>query len=135
MDERLLQLKQMKMNCKKQMARAGRGWKVMAWIFFVLLMLALAMTLFVRLDHLNFVKMIDRSLWEPVKAAVGLNMDLGFVRQLTNRYGVIASSCLAVLWILFAILGLCAAGKVKKTEDYLDYRTLRLTLKTEKEEQ
>lgn len=134
MDERLLQLKQMKKNCRRLMARAGRGWKVMAWVCFVFLLLTAGMTLFVRFGHLPFVQMIDLKMWEPVKAAIGLNMDFGFVRQLIGCYGMIAALGFAVLWLAFAALGLRAAAKVKKSEDYLDYRTLWLTLKTEKEE-
>ena len=134
MDERLLQLKQMKKNCRRLINRAGSGWKAMAWVCFIILLAVLAAALFVRFEQLPFVQMVDLKVWEPVKAALGLRMDFGFLRQLAGNYGMMAALGLGILWIVFAALGLGAAAKVKKSEAYLDYRTLRLTIKTEKEE-
>ena len=135
MDERIMQLKQMKKTCRRLKAGAGRGWKAMAWVFFVLCLGLAGMTVFVRCYDHPLVQAVDLKLWEPLKAAVGLKINYSAVWCLVENWGMVAVVAGGVLWLLFAVLGLRAVSAVKKSEAFLNLRTLVLTLKAEKEEQ
>lgn len=134
MDERILQLKDLKKCYKRMRARAGWGWKVFAWLFFAVFFVITAATLFVSYNHTGVVQAIDNGVWEPVKAALGLGINYGYFWQLLEKYGWMASVCSGVLWLIFAALAHRASASVKNTDTYRSWRTLKLTLDSEKEE-
>lgn len=134
MDERILQLKDLKKCYKRMRARAGWGWKVFAWLFFLVFFVVTAATLFVVYNHTAPVQFLDNSIWEPAKAALGLKIDYAWFWCLLKKYGLIASVCSGALWLLFWGLGHSASCAMKNTDTYRSWRTLKLTLDTEKEE-
>lgn len=134
MDERVLQLIELKKQYKHMRHRAGWGWKVFAWLFFAVFFVVAAATLFVAYNHTAPVQFLDNSIWEPIKTAVGLKIDYAWFWRLLEKYGPIASICSGALWLLFWGLGRRASGAVKNTDTYRSWRTLKLTLDTEKEE-
>lgn len=134
MDERALQLKELKKEYKKAKAKAGWGWKTFAWIFGVLTVILGVLTVFVTFNQSVPVAFIDHTVWEPLKAIVPLHIDYAAGWRLTEAYGFIAFIVSLCITALFDVLGYAASEKVKKSETYLNYRTLKLTLDTEKEE-
>lgn len=134
MDERVLQLKELKKEYKKCRARAGRAYKCFAWIFGVLTAIMAVMTVFVLFNGTAWVQLVDAYVWEPLKAALNLGIDYAGGWRLTEQYGFVATLIGFVLTAVFDVLGYMASEKVKTTEVYLNYRTLKLTLDAEKEE-
>ena len=134
MDERMLQLKQLKKEYKKAKAKAGWGWKMFAWIFGVLTVILAAITVFVFFNQSAPIAFVDNTVWEPLKAMIPLGVDYAAGWRLTEAYGLVALTVSLCITGLFDVLGYAASEKVKKTELYLNYRTLKLTLDTEKEE-
>ena len=134
MDERVLQLKQLKKEYKKAKAKAGWGWKTGAWIFGIVTVILGVMTVFVTFNQTPPVSFVDNVVWEPLKALIPWGMDYAAGWRLTEAYGLIALVVSLCMTALFDVLGYGASEKVKKSEVYLNYRTLKLTLDTEKEE-
>lgn len=134
MDERQLQLKEMKKNYKQLRAKAGWGWRLPSWLLFVLWLPVTGITMFVLFNHVPFVQLIDSRLWESVKAVLNLRIDYAYFWRLAERYGLIVSVFSGVLWLLFAVLAGWKRSTVRKSDEYLTYRTLKLTLETEKAE-
>ena len=134
MDERAYQLKEMKKAYKKVRARAVRKWKIPAVLFLLLCLLFTAVSVFVLAAQWAPVVFVDNQIWEPMKAKLNLGLDYGLLRQLAESYAAACAAAAGLLFILFTILWGHAAAKTKKTDAYLNYHTLMLTLKTEKEE-
>ena len=134
MDERVLQLKELKAEYKKCRAKAGWINKCFAWIFGVATAIVAVMTVFVLFNDAPWVQFVDTNLWEPFKAAVALGIDYAAGWRLTQQYGLYALIVGFVLTAIFDVLGYIASEKVKTTEIYLNYRALKLTLEAEKEE-
>lgn len=134
MDERQLQLKQMKKAYRQLRAKAGRSWRVLGWLFFVIWLPVTGITLFVLFNHVPFVQLIDSRIWEPVKAVLNLGIDYAYFWRLAERYGLMVSVFSGVLWLLSAVLAGWKRSAVRKSDEYLSYRTLKLTLETEKAE-
>lgn len=134
MDDRDLQLQELKKEYKKIRARAGWGWKLMAWIFGVLSVLLGICTVFVLFNGTAWVQAVDNGIWEPLKATLKLGIDYAAGWRLVESYGLIALMAALVLTATFDVLGAMASNRTKMTEEYLNYRTLKLTLEAEKEE-
>ena len=135
MDERILQYKELKKDYKKLRLKAGIGWKIAGWIFFALFLVAGCVTLFVMGSALSFVQTVDEVIWQPVKAALGAGLPYETVWNLAQSYGVLITAVTAAVCLICFVLGAVSKAKVKNTETYLNYRTMKLTLETEKEEQ
>lgn len=134
MDERLLQLKELKRQYKQMRRRAGWGWKIFAWLFFVIFAVLTVATLFVLFHHVGFVQLVDTKIWEPAKTVLGQGINYAACRQLLEGCGLCACGVSSVLWLLFWGLGHRASCAMKNTDTYRSWRTLKLTLETEKEE-
>ena len=134
MDERILQLKQLKKEYKKARRKAGWGFKLLAWIFGVVTCILCIITVFVLFNHTAPIIFLDDTVWEPLKAMVPLTIDYAAGWKLTEQWGVIAASAGVCVTALFALLGFVRSESVKRSEVYLNYRTIKLTLDTEKEE-
>ena len=134
MDERILQLKQLKKEYKEIRAKAGWGWKTLAWIFGVVSLILAVVTVFVTFNNTAWVQVVDTGIWEPFKAAVKLNVDYAALWRLVEAYGLKALIVSVVITGTFDVLGGVASDNTKKSQAYLNYRTMKLTLEAEQEE-
>ena len=134
MDERLLQLKQLKLAYKKLRARTGRVWSVIGWICFALWLPAVVATVCVRGYHYPVAQQIDLKIWEPLKAAMGLKLEFSQIWLAIWQYGPAVCILLGVLCLLALWGRIWMQSGVRKSDEYLSYRTMKLALKTEKEE-
>ena len=123
MDERKLRLKQLKKASRKENNRYTALWKILCFLLLLLAVVVTVAVLAVKLPEMPAMK----SLWllvgeAPVKPLL-MNLELPLM------------AVAAVLWVLqivTAALWYAGRKKWKKTESYLDYRTLKNTLKQEK---
>ena len=134
MDERILQLKQLKKEYKKQQRKLGRGWKILGSIVMHLCFLAGVITLFVLGNELSWIQYADNHWWEPAKAALALPIPYADIWLLAADYGILAYCVLGMLGILLLIVSHVKKSAIKRADAYLAYRTLKLTLDTKKEE-
>ena len=134
MDDRVLQLQELKKEYKRIRAKAGWGWKLLAWIFGVVTAVVAIITVFVLFNSTAWVQAVDNGVWEPLKAALKLGINYAAGWRMTEQYGLYALVAGFVLTAVSDVLGSMASEKVKATEVYLNYRTLKLTLDAEKEE-
>lgn len=134
MDERTIQLKQLKKEYKSLRRRAGLAWKILGYSFMTLFVICAAVTVFVCCNRLNWVQFIDKQIWQPVKSALALPLPYGEIWQLAARYGLCACLCTGVPGLFFLLMGSICKGRTKTSDAYRNYRTMRLTLETEKEE-
>ena len=134
MHDRELQLKELKKEYKKLRARAGWGWKLLAWVFGVVTFFLAVVTAFVLFNHTSLVQAVDNGIWEPFKSAVNLGIDYAAGWRWVESYGLILLVISVAFAVVFGVLGGMATERTKQTEEYLTYRTLKLTLEAEKEE-
>ena len=134
MDERVLQLKELKKQYKRMRARAGWGWRLFAWLFFVIFAVLTLATLFVRFHQTGFVQMLDTKIWEPIKTLFGQGINYAYCWQWLDAYGLYACIASGLVWLVFAVFSRRAAQRVKLSDTYRSWHTLKLTLETEKEE-
>lgn len=134
MDERILQYKELKKDYKKLRLKAGIGWKIIGWIFFALFVIVGCMTLFVLGNSLSLIQTVDQLIWQPVKGALGESLPYAMLWNLAQSYGILATAATAAVSLLCLLLGGVCKARVKHTETYRNYRTIKLTLETEKEE-
>ena len=123
MDERKLRLKQLKKASRKENCRYTALWKTLCVLLLLLALVAAVAVLAVKLPELPGIT----SLWTLVGEAP--------VKPLIMSLELPLMAVAAALWVLHIVTAaLCCAGrkKWKKTESYLDYRTLKNTLKQEK---
>ena len=134
MDERVLQLKELKKQYKRMRIRAGWGWRVFAWLFFAIFAVVTLATLFVRFNQTGFVQVLDTKIWEPFKTILGQWINYVYCWQWLEAYGLYACIASGLLWLVFAVFSRRAALSVKLSDTYRSWHTLKLTLETEKEE-
>ena len=130
MDDRKLQLKQLKKASKREKRRYVTGWKFLAVLFLILAILsAVAVAALVAYEEL--LKLVETS---ELLAAIRPHMDeiLRVRRLIPDNWVVLAAAVLWVLYLIAAILWNRGKKKWKKTEAYLDYLTMKNTLKQEK---
>lgn len=142
MDDRKLRLKELKKASKKAKGRYFTGWKVVAIIFLALaILLTLACVLIlptvgeiVLPNGQVLFELTKHTLMTSVSTAVGVDLN-----GLIMPYAQILSFYLPIgavtAWlVLFIALIFWSEGKKKwkKSEQYLDYRTMKNTLKQEK---
>lgn len=134
MDERVLQLKELKKQYKRLRARAGWGWRVFAWLFFVIFAVLTLATLFVRFNQTGFVQVLDTKIWEPCKTILGQWINYAYCWQWLEAYGLYACIACGLVWLVFAVFSRRAALSAKLSDTYRSWHTLKLTLEAEKEE-
>lgn len=142
MDDRKLRLKELKKDSKKVKGKYVTGWKTVAIVFLVLaILLTLACVLILPTvgeialpDGQVLFELTKHTLMATVSTAVGV--DLG---GLIAPYAPVLSFYLPIgavgAWLVFFVILIpWGAGKKKwkKSEQYLDYRTMKNTLKQEK---
>ena len=134
MDERVCQLKTLKKQYKRMRARAGWGWKVFAWLFFIAFIVILGATLFVKFNDIAWVQTLDTKVWEPFKSVLGQGINYVWFWLALDDFGYVISAALGLVWLIFLVCSKIASGRVKLTDTYRSWHTLKLTLETEKEE-
>lgn len=134
MDERVLQLKELKKQYKRMRIRAGWGWRIFAWLFFAVFAVLTVTTLFVLFNHVGFVRVIDTKIWEPAKTLLGQWINYVYCWQLLEAYGLYACGISGLVWLVFGYFSHRSAARVKQSDTYRAWHTLKLTLQTEKEE-
>ena len=140
MDDRIIRLKQLKKDCKKAKRKYFGGWKAVGMILFALALLLTAASVIVLpgMGNVSIGNTVIVSRDTRLISAVGnlVGMDL---RELILPYAQPVLMTLQIgtvaAWILF-LLTLIPKSKGKKqwkkSEQYLDYRTLKNTLQQEK---
>lgn len=134
MDERVLQLQQLKKQYKKMRRRAARSWKIPGCILMHLSFIMGLITLFVLGNQLPWIQYADSHWWEPLKQSVGLPIPYGDIWLFAADYGILLCAVTGALGIVCLVMSHVRKAKVKTTETYLTYRTLKVTLDAEKEE-
>lgn len=138
MDERKAQLKQLKKACKKAKGKTVTGWKTLSVFLLVVAVVFSLSTVAVKISE------------DTAAAFLGGNL---YIKQFftfckENLNSVINSSAImksnelllmvtVIAWVLFAgtlILWILGKNKWKKTDEYLNYRTLKNALNAEKKE-
>ncbi len=123
-ESRLYELKALKKQWKKLRSKKTLLWRILSIILLVLLILAGAVYALERLPQTPVTPYWDR--------IVGLlPFDLA---GLANAYALPAMLALGALTLCCIIPWCCAGAKTKRSREYLSYRTLKNTLKAEKEE-
>ena len=123
MDDRKIRLKQLKKDCKREKRKHTAALGFFAVLFFILAVIVTAAVLAVKLPE----QPVVMRLWE----LVGENP----IKPLLEANGQLLLIGAAALWAIHLLFGFLKSGgrkKWKKTEAYLDYRTLRNTLNQEK---
>ena len=134
MDERILQLKQLKKAYKKQ--RRQTVWFLdLLWFLMLALLAFSAFCLVYILFYRSFViRVLDIFVWTPIKHALGIHHDLLAVGLFVLKYGWLFVIGFGVLFVTVWILRSRAIAQTRKSDSYLDYMTMKNTLKTEKQE-
>ena len=81
------------------------------------------------------VRVLDVFIWTPIKHLIGIRMNLLFVGVFVLKYAKWFILGFAVAFALVWIMRNRAIKKVKCQDSYLDYMTLKNTLKTERAEE
>ena len=80
------------------------------------------------------VRQLDATIWTPLKNLIGLTMNLRGVGLFVIHYGLYFVTGFFALFVIVLILRAAALAKSHKWDSYLDYKTMKNTLKTEKQE-
>ena len=80
------------------------------------------------------VRILDLYLWTPIKYVLGIRMSLLPLGRFVLQYGVWIALGAAILFFVVWLLRDRAIVKTQRLDSYLDYMTLKNTLKTEREE-
>lgn len=134
MDERGQQLKILKKTYLQYRRQAIRVWNVLLVLMLVLLVVAAVCCAYMVFYRAPIVRQLDALIWTPLKNLVGLTMNLRPVGLFVIHYGLYFVTGFGVLLVLVLILRACAIARTRKHDSYLDYRTMKITLKTEKQE-
>ena len=134
MDERVQQLKQLKKAYKKQRRQAVWHWDLMWYMLLAVLALAVFCLCYVIFYKTFVIRIIDLMLWTPVKYALGIRQNLLPVGLFVLKYGRLFVAGFGVLFVLVWILRSRAVARTRKLDSFLDYKTMKNTLKTEKQE-
>lgn len=134
MDERVQQMKNLRKVYLKQRRKAIWVWNVLLILMLVLLAVSVACCAYMVFYKAPIVRQLDGLIWTPLKNLVGLTMDLKAVGLFVIHYGLYFVTGFSALFVLVLILRAVAIAKTKKWDSYLDYKTMKITLKTEKQE-
>lgn len=134
MDDRQIQLKTLKKTYLKQRRKAVWGWDLLWFLLLALLALAVCMLLYVVFYRSLPVRLLDIYVWTPVKHLIGINKSLLFVGKFVLKYAKWFIAGFGVLFLLVWIIRGRAIRKTKRFDSYLDYMTMKNTLKTERQE-
>lgn len=131
MDERCIQLKKLKKTYKKERRRAMWGWDLMWWLLLLLLAIAVGLLAYMVFYKTAPVRLLDIYIWTPVKRLIGIRKNLLFVGVFVLKYAKWFILGFGVLFLLVWLLRNRALAKTRRFDSYLDYMTLKNTLKTE----
>ena len=134
MDDRRACLKSLKKAYAKQYRRAMWVWDTLWCFFLALLVIAVGMLLYVLFYKTTVVRILDLYLWTPIKDLIGIRQSLLFVGKFVLTYGKWFILGFAVLFITVWIFRIRALKRTRRFDSYLDYMTLKNTLKTERNE-
>lgn len=134
MDERTVQMKRLKKEYMKQRRKSVWVWNALLILMLVLLAVAAACCAYMVFYRAPLVRRLDDLIWTPLKNLVGLTMNLRAVGAFVIHYGLYFVTGFSILFVAVLILRACAVAKTKKWDSYLDYKTMKTTLKTEKQE-
>ena len=131
MDDRQAQLKRLKKAYKKQRRKAVWAWNVLWYMMLALLLLAAGMLLYMVYYKTAPVRILDLYVWTPIKNFVGLKQSLLAVGTFVLLYAKWFILGFGVAFVLVWLLRGRAVSKTRRFDSYLDYMTLKNTLKTE----
>lgn len=134
MDERVLQVKALKKAYIKERRRAIWFWDLMWYLLLALLALAVGCLVYVIFYKTPVIRFVDLKLWTPVKGLLGITGSLRMVGRFVLRFGHWFVLGFSALFVLVWILRGRAAARTRRLDSYLDYMTMKTTLKTEKQE-
>ncbi len=134
MDDRLMQLKNLKKAYKKQRRKAMWAWDILWYLLLVLLMVAVGMLLYMVFYKSLVVRILDIYIWTPIKYFIGIRKNLLFLGTFVLRYAKWFILGFGVLFLLTWFFRSRALKKTRRFDSYLDYMTLKNTLKTERDE-
>ena len=132
MNERCTQLKSLKKIYKKERRRAMWGWDLMWWLLLSLLVIAVGLLAYMVFYKTAPVRLLDIYVWTPVKNLIGIRKNLLFVGVFVLKYAKWFILGFGVLFLLVWLLRNRALAKTRRFDSYLDYMTLKNTLKTER---
>lgn len=124
MESRLYELKALKKQWKKLRGKKTLLWRILSIIALVLLLLVGAVYALERLPQ-NPVT----PYWEKLLGLVPFELT-----GIVNAYAMPAMLSLGGLAVWFVIAWITTGARTKRSREYLCYRTLKNTLKAEKEE-
>ena len=134
MDDRQLQLKALKKAYLKQRRKALRGWNFLWFVCLFLLALSVGLLAYMVFYKTTPIRLLDIYVWTPIKHLIGIKKNLLFVGVFVLKYAKWFILGFGVLFLFVWIFRACAIGKTKRFDSYLDYMTLKNTLKTERQE-
>ena len=134
MDDRQIQLKNLKKAYLKERRRAMWGWDLLWFLLLALLLVAVATLAYMVFYKTAPVRILDIYVWTPIKQLVGIRQNLLFVGTFVLKYAKWFILGFGVLFLLVWLLRNRALAKTHRLDSYLDYMTLKNTLKTEKDE-
>lgn len=134
MDDRQIQLKGLKKAYLKQRRRAMWGWDILWYLFLMLLVLAVGMLAYMVFYKTSVVRILDLFIWTPIKRLIGIRQSLLFVGSFVLKYAKWFILGFGVLFLLTWFFRNRALAKTRRFDSYLDYMTLKNTLKTERDE-
>ena len=134
MDDRQLQLKNLKKTYIKQRRRAMWGWNLLWYLFLVLLVLAVGMLAYMVFYKTSVARILDLFIWTPIKHLIGIRQNLLFLGVFVLKYAKWFIMGFGVLFLLTWFFRNRALAKTRRFDSYLDYMTLKNTLKTERDE-
>lgn len=135
MDDRRIQLKNLKKAYLKERRRAMWGWDVLWYLLLVLLLLAVGMLAYMVFYKTLVVRVLDLYIWTPIKRLIGIRQNLLFLGVFVLKYAKWFILGFGVLFLLTWLLRNRALSKTHRLDTYLDYMTLKNTLKTEQDEE
>ncbi len=134
MDDRQLQLKNLKKAYLKQRHRAMWGWDLLWYLFLAMLLLAVGMLAYMVFYKSAPVRLLDIYIWTPIKRLIGIRQNLLFLGVFVLKYAKWFILGFGVLFLLIWLLRNRTLAKTRRFDSYLDYMTLKNTLKTEQDE-
>ena len=134
MDDRQIQLKNLKKAYLKERRRAMWGWNLLWFLLLALLMIAVGLLAYMVFYKTTPVRILDIYIWTPIKRLIGIRQNLLFVGKFVLKYAKWFILGFGVLFLLVWLLRNRALAKAHRLDSYLDYMTLKNTLKAEKDE-
>ena len=134
MDDRQLQLKTLKKAYLKQRRKAMWGWDVLWFLCLALLVVSVSLLVYMVFYKTTPIRLLDIYVWTPIKHLIGIKKNLLFVGVFVLKYAKWFILGFGVLFLLVWVLRNCATAKTRRFDSYLDYMTLKNTLKTERQE-